>query len=267
MPNRSSTNLVPVHRSILDLAALAQYRKLSGSIQKAREKYYRVHQQVLKIANLYFDADERRNTVIRLRREIRLATRGTPAMIAQDSITAAGYFSNGTEQLYNAETELLGAAYRAVRKYVHPDYKYGTGDREIFQLVNTAYMLRDLTFLQETYVKLVSEHDLFWCTTKGLAYAMQEMERPNVSLKILQSTPEFRISQLHMTGNRDSAASAASFRMAELVVKLNAELQHLLNPPLEHPIEKRSIEESPTHVGDRDEEDDYDEDGYPRYVG
>jgi len=224
----SGTELVPYSRAVLNLPAVAEYRRLSKLIPQARSKFYRVHQQTLTVANLYFDKSEHRDTVIRLRREIRLATRGTPATIAQDAITAAGYFSFGTEQLYNAEQHLVTSAYRMVRKLVHPDFN--GGDRELFQLVNTAYRLRDLTFLQETYIMLVHSHDLFWAATKGLTYAKQEMERPKVSLHILQTTPEFQIARFHHTARYREASRLADARIKELIVNLNAELQHLLNP-------------------------------------
>jgi hypothetical protein len=228
MTTQPKTSLVAADRAALNFPAVAEYRRLSRQIPKARERYYRVHQQTINVTNLYFEKSEHRDTVVRLRREIRMATRGTPATIAQDSITAAGYVSFGTEQLYNAEQHLVTSAYRMVRKLVHPDFN--GGDRELFQLVNTAYRLRDLTFLQETYIMLVHDHDLFWCATKGLAYARQELERPKVSLRVLQSTPEFDIVRAHNMGNHSGARILADARISELVVILNAELQHLLNP-------------------------------------
>lgn len=224
----SRTDLVPATYAVLDLGLLAQYSRLKNRISTERDKYYRVHRQTLQIVNSYFDKSEHFETVLFLRREIRIATRGAPTKEALDSVTAAGYISNGTEQLYNAQSELVRTAYRAVAPLVHPDRsKYS---RELFQQVRTAYALRDLTFLQETYLTLVHEHNLFWRTTQGLEYARQEIERPKVSLRILQSTPEFGIARAHLTGKPAVAKSLAEARITQLVVMLNAELSHLLKP-------------------------------------
>jgi hypothetical protein len=224
----SRTDLVPAAHATLDLGLLAQYSKLKSRISIERDKYYRIHRQTLQIVNSYFDKNEHFETVLFLRREIRIATRGAPTKAALDSVTAAGYISNGTEQLYNAQSELVRTAYQQVAPLVHPDRsKYS---RELFQQVRTAYALRDLTFLQETYITLVHEHNLFWRTRKGLDYVRQEIERPKVSLRILQSTPEFGIARAHLTGKPKVAESLAEARMTELVVMLNAELSHLLKP-------------------------------------
>lgn len=222
----SRVDLVPADKAVLDIGRLSEYYRLRARIPIERSKYYRVHRQTLQIVNSYFEKSEHFDTVLYLRREIRIATRGAPTKQALDSVTAAGYISNGTEQLYNAQQELVQTAYRVLAPLVHPDRsKYS---RELFQQVRTAYALRDLTFLQETYIALVHEHDVFWCATKGLDYVRQELERPKVSLRILQSTPEFGIARAHMTGNKGTAEAAAKARITELVVMLNAELMHLL---------------------------------------
>jgi hypothetical protein len=224
---RSHAELVPAARAALDLGKLAEYNRLRSRIPIERERYYKVHRQTLQVVNSYFETDERADTVRRLRREIRMATKGIPTS-ALDGETPAGYISNGTEQLYNAQSHLLRSAYRRVAPLVHPDRsKYSA---ELFQQVNNAYALRDLTFLQEIYNRIVHEHDVFWCSSKGLDYVKQEIERPKVSLRILQSTPEFEIARAHQTGKRDLAKAMASRRLAELVVKLQAELNHLLTP-------------------------------------
>jgi hypothetical protein len=227
MQNRSAVNsIVLADRAVVNIAAIAEYRRLFAKIGLQRARYYKVHKQTLAIVNSYFEKDERHQTVVRLRREIRLATRGTPITISQESITAAGYVSVGTEQLYNAQSHLVRSAYLAVRKMVHPDLT--KGNRELFQLVNTAYRLKDLTFLQETYLMLVKAHDVFWQAHEGLAWAAQEVERPGVSLKILQSTPEFAIASAHLRGRVQEAQLLAKSRLTRLVVELQAELNHLL---------------------------------------
>jgi len=100
MPNRSRTELVPAARAVLDLGRLAEYSRLRSQISPARSKYYKVHAQTLRCANLYFDEFEgARDLVISLRREIRIASRGVATDIELSAITAAGQISNGTEQL------------------------------------------------------------------------------------------------------------------------------------------------------------------------
>jgi hypothetical protein len=228
MPNRCSYNLVAANRSVLNLGALAEFRRLWALIPKEREKYYRIHQQTLSVANLYYDQHEQRDYVVRLRIDIRNATRGATPSQGMATPTVAGFVTSGTEQLYNAQQHLLSAAYRKVRSLVHPDSSKLKDSEELFQLVNAAYHMRDLTFLQETYLSIVHAHDLFWQQTHGLEYVKQELQRPKISLRILQSSPEFRISQLHMTRKFDDAAKAADRRIRELIIELTAELQHLL---------------------------------------
>ncbi|QBQ74554.1 hypothetical protein BcepSauron_174 [Burkholderia phage BcepSauron] len=208
----------------IDIAAIARFHALRAQIKVARERYYRLHASVLRAVNSLYEEDERHDTVVRLRREIRLATRGMPVREAHEPVTAAGYISFGTEQLYNAETELVADAYRKVRTLVHPDHG---GDAELFQLVKTAYLLRDLTFLLETRLMLEHGHDLAWMQGPGIEWAEQEIQRPVVSTSILQATPEFAIARLLQQGKRDVAKSLASRRLAELVVTLQAELNHI----------------------------------------
>jgi len=228
MPNRCSYDLVAADRSHINLAALAEFRRLRALIPQAREKYYRIHQQTLRLANLYYDQHDQRDYIVRLRLDIRNATRGLAPSQGMSTPTVAGFVTSGTEQLYNAQTHLLSAAYRKVRSLVHPDVSKLKNSEELFQLVNAAYHLRDLTFLQETYLSLVHAHDLFWQQTHGLEYVKQELERPKISLRILQSSPEFRISQLHMTRKFDDAAKAADLRISQMIIELTAEFQSLV---------------------------------------
>lgn len=227
MQDKRSTALVVASQAKVDIASAAEYRRVFATVRAHRERYYALHRQVLSIANSYFEQDSRYDFVVQLRRDIRLATKGTPVTHEQDTITEAAYVSYGTEQLYNAETHLVTAMYKKVRSLVHPDLG---GDVELFQLVNTAYRLRDLTFLQETYWLLTKGADLDWQATSGLEWARQEVQRPNVSLTMLKTTPEFAIAQAHMVGRVDEAKALAGLRMSELVVELTAELNHLTNP-------------------------------------
>ena len=228
MPNPCSYNLVAADRSVINLGALAEYKRLRALIPKAREKYYRIHQQTLRLANLYFDQHEQRDYVVRLRVDIRNATRGYTPSQGLSTPTVAGYVTNGTEQLYNAQQHLLSSAYRKVRSLVHPDSSKLENSKELFSLVNAAFHMRDLTFLQETYISIVHRHDLFWQQSQGLVYVAQELERPLVSLRILQASPEFRIAQLHMTRNVEGAIRLADQRIKQLIVELTAEFNSLV---------------------------------------
>jgi hypothetical protein len=228
MPIRCGFDLTPADRSTVDLGALSEYRRIRALILPARNKYFRLHQQVLSIANTYFDTNERRDYVVRLRIDIRNATKGNTRSVGMSTPTVTGYVTGGTEQLYNAENRLLRAAYQKVISLVHPDSSKLRNSQELFQLANAAFHLGDLTYLQELYLTLTFEHDLFWQQSSGLEYVRQELERPTTSLRILQSSPEFRISQLHMTRKFEEARILADRRMDELVLELTAELNSLL---------------------------------------
>jgi hypothetical protein len=222
-----SRSLVIAEHASLDLAAVAHYRRQFPKIREARDRFYKIFEGVRKIVNLYLEADSRRDLVVALRREIRMSTRGAPATHAMDAIIEASPISNGTEQLVNFDTQLCARLYKSIRSKVHPDHG---GDRELFHLVNTAYRLRDQTFLQEVFFMIEKKHDLFWKQSEGLTWVEQELERPKVSLTVLQSTPEFAIVRAHQTGRVEEAKKLADARMAQLVVQLRAELDHILKP-------------------------------------
>ena len=222
-------DLILPHHTV-DLAKLFQYYRLKSQVHVARQRYYKLHAQVLKAANAYYDALPEAKTVIRLRRDIRMATKGTPETTAMDSITTAGYVSFGTEQLYNAEAHLVKKAYRMLVGLVHPDLS--NGDRELFQLVNAAYHLRDLVYLQELYIQLTKDSLWYRCSKEAIEYLQQEVERPVISLKLLQAHPEFRIAQKHMVGRTAEAQAIAKSRIIELIGTLQNELTYLYTKTL-----------------------------------
>lgn len=222
--------LVRADRAIIDHAAMHHYRLLWTRVVKERARYRKLYEQVLATCNRYY-ADEESLTkiVVSLRREIRMQTRGTPATIAMDSITTAGFIPNGTERLYNAQDHLLKVAYRALTPLVHPDRG---GSNELFQEVVTAYRLKDLTFLQELYLRLTKD-SLFWrSSAEAIAYCKQEIERPAMSIQILQQTAEFHIVREHVQGNVEKAQDYAKQRLAALVVELQRELAYMIDPDL-----------------------------------
>jgi hypothetical protein len=219
---------VPIDKAIIDLAHLHRYRLMWAQVVKERAKFKKLYEQVLTVCNLYFATQEElTKVVINLRRQIRLQTKGTPATIAQDSITTAGYIPNGTEQLYNAQAHLLKTAYRILAPLVHPDRG---GSDKLFQEVQTAYRLKDYTFLQELYLRLVKDN-LYWRSSQdSVLYCQQEIERPGMSLQLLQQTYEFQIVRTHVLGKQKEAHRLAQERLAALIVELQRELSYMINP-------------------------------------
>lgn len=258
----SQTSLIKYEHQI-DLARLYRYYNLKARMEHERSRYFKLYQKVMELAALYLDELPESQTIIRLRREIRLATKGTPQTIAEDAITSAGYVSSGTEQLFNAQSHLVKNAYRMVAPLVHPDRG---GDVEMFQLVNSAYRLRDLTFLQETYIMLVKDNVFWRCSDEAEYYMKQEIERPKVSLGMFQNKPEFEIVRLHQSGKREEAKAYASRLAQTLIYMLQTELNHLLNPnAMEHNNgnDKESNEESWSEDRPNEEGED---DGYQEYL-
>jgi hypothetical protein len=224
------TALVCSNRAVIDLGRIHHYQLMWARVVRERLKYKRLYEQVLHICNGYYAEEESlTKIVVSLRREIRMQTRGTPVTIAQDAITTAGFIPQGTERLYNAQDHLLKVAYRMLAPLVHPDRG---GSDELFQTVVTAYRLKDMTFLQELYLRLTKD-SLFWRSSDdAIAYCKQEIERPSMSLQILQQTAEFQIVRQHAQGKFKIAEKYAKQRLAALVVELQRELTYMINPEL-----------------------------------
>jgi len=217
----------------VDLGRLSEFYNLKARMLFVRQRFFKMHNQFLACASSYLDALPEAKTIIRLRREIRIATRGVPQTYAHEAVTSAGYVSAGTEQLYNAESHLVKAAFRMVAPLVHPDRQQGSD--KLFQLVLAAYRLKDLTFLQETYINLVKDNVCWRCTDEALNYMRQEIQRPEVSLERLRTTPEFRIVMLHQQGKPEEARLFAQAMARHLVVKLQAELHFLYTQGINNP--------------------------------
>jgi hypothetical protein len=224
MPIPSPRSLVATDSSALDLSRLALYQITKERAAVAREQYAKLVRQVNSIANLYFEEfPEAHERVSRLRREIRIATRGVASDVGPDDLSRSVAISQGvTEQLHAAQKHLVKAAYRLVVSLVHPDRsKY---DAALFQQVQRAYEHNDLTFLQELYFTIHKEPNLFWRQREGIEFWQQEIERPTVSLRVLQATPEFQICRAHMSGRTVEARECARARLAELAFELWSEL-------------------------------------------
>lgn len=224
----TSTALVSADRAVIDLGRIHHYHLMWAKVVRERAKYKKLYEQVLSVCNSYYEEEELlAKTVVSLRREIRMRTRGTPVTIAQDAITTAGFIPRGTERLYNAQQHLLKDAYRVLTPLVHPDHG---GSTELFQEVVTAYRLKDMTFLVELFLRLKKD-TLFWRSSDAaIAYCKQEIERPSMSMQILQQTAEFQIVRQHVQGNTEKARDYAKQRLAALVVELQHELSYMMIP-------------------------------------
>lgn len=220
---------VVVYKEPLNLGLLWRYHELKRQVKVERFKFQKLRNQVLDVCNLYFsEFEDLQRRVKDLRRDIRLATRGTPLTIAQSSATDNAYYYHGTEQLFNTNQLLLKDAYRKLMKLTHPDKV--PGRRHLFDAVNVAYDLQDLTYLIELYLILNDEPNLHWRQAQGIAYQQQELERPNVSTKRLRNAPEFGIMRAHVVKKTDAAKRLAELRLLDLVISLNNELMYILHP-------------------------------------
>lgn len=224
------SNIIVADATLIDPQRLKLYDELKKQTAEAREKYARVANQVKEVVNKYFDEfPDLHARVKHLRREIRLATKGPKGVtvisdvIADDSYATTG----GTEQLYSAQKHLISRAYKFVANIVHPDKP--RGDIELFLQVRRAYELGDLTFLTELYFRLEKEHDPRWRQYEGVEFWKRELERPKVSLRVLQSSPEFAIVRNHASGNMSIAKELAKCRLNELNFELWGELQSILH--------------------------------------
>jgi len=239
---------IPINLTVR-LDKLFEYELLKSKMEQARTRFYHVHNASMLLAASYLDELPEGKTIVRLRREIRLATRGTPQTIAEEAITSAGYVSAGTEQLYNAQSHLVKTAWRMIAPLVHPDRG---GDTELYQLCLAAYRLKDLTFLQETYLALVKMKDVVWRSSEGVEYMKQELLRPEVTLQRLRQDPTFQIAMLHQQGkSKDHVVEFARAHARTLILMLQVELNNLLNPNVtEHHDGNSKESEGQGHVGE-----------------
>jgi hypothetical protein len=227
------SNIVVADATIIDPQRLRLYESLKSQTAVAREKYARIANQVNEVVKIYFDEfPELHARVKHLRREIRYATKGVLSdVISDDSYATTG----GTEQLHSAQKHIIARAYKYVANIVHPDKP--RGDLNLFLQVQRAYDLGDLTFLTELFIRLENEPDPRWRQYEGIEFWKRELERPKVSLKILQTSPEFSIVRLHASGNTLGAKRLAEVRLNELAYALWQELQSVLSPDSLNPKE------------------------------
>jgi hypothetical protein len=228
------SNIVVANAISIDAGRLRLYDELKKKTAEAREKYARIASQVNAVVNSYFDEfPEQHARVKHLRREIRLATKGVLSdVISDDSYATTG----GTEQLYSAQKHLMSRAYKFVANLVHPDKP--KGDINLFHQVQRAYEHGDLTFLTELYIRLEHEQNPRWRQYEGIEFWKRELERPTVSLRILQTSPEFAIVRQHVAGKADVAKRLAGIRLNELAYALWMELNSLIRPDQTSPPEQ-----------------------------
>jgi hypothetical protein len=237
------SNIVVADATRIDHQRLRLYDELKKKTAEAREKYARTANQVNEVVNNYFEEfPEKHARVKHLRREIRLATRGILSDVTSDDSYAT---TGGTEQLHSAQKHLIGRAYKFVANLVHPDKP--NGDINLFLQVQRAYENGDLTFLTELYIRLEHEPDPRWRQYEGIEFWRRELERPNVSLKILQTSPEFSIVRHHASGNNEIAKKLAECRLNELAYALWQELQFILSP--DQPLAKETMTEDTQDIG------------------
>jgi flagellar basal body rod protein FlgB len=225
MGSPSSSNMLPVRveQSSIDLRRLAQFPRELAQLRKAREGFNRLHEQVVNICNDYAKKfPELSDEIKRLRLEIRNLTKGTPVTEAQDSPKTiqsdiAGFKNS---ELQNVNSMFLKKAYRILAQLTHPDRG---GDPELFDEVHKAYKARDIVFLTELYITLHKSKDPFWVSRSSKEWIEVEKKRPAVNKMKLQSTPEFVIAHLHMSGNTAAAESAMRNYMQMVIAALIAE--------------------------------------------
>lgn len=228
------TNIVVADATRIDADRLRLYDELKKKTAEAREKYARLADQVNVVVNSYFDEfPDQHARVKHLRREIRMATKGVLSDVTSDESYAT---TGGTEQLYSAQKHLISRAYKFVANLVHPDKP--KGDINLFHQVQRAYEHGDLTFLTELYIRLEYEADPRWRQYEGIEFWKRELERPTVSLRILQTSPEFVIVRQHISGHADIAKKLAGIRLNELAYALWMELNSIILPDKSTPLEQ-----------------------------
>jgi hypothetical protein len=245
------TALIPADQ-VVSLAKLWHYSARHKEMMKRRKKFFRLYDSSIALAGTYLEDMEEAQTILRLRRDIRMATRGTPTTIEQDSCQIAGYISMQTESLYNAQSYMVKDAWRKIAPLVHPDRR--GGNTELFQSALAAYRLKDLTFLQDLYVQLHKDN-IFWrCSADADYYLQTELDRPGVSTQRLRTKPEYQIVMLHQSGKPELAREFARMIARKLITMLQAELHYLHTGELPPQENQNGNQESSPGNGNPEEE-------------
>lgn len=243
MLRRPGTGLTIKGRSVLDLGKLYRQADLQKQVLALRSKYAATVEGINNVCNLYAkEHPEILGRIKSLKQDIRNMTQGMGVAYTIDASTTelkASTVNSESEQLYVANMVLLKSAYRKVAALTHPDKG---GDDKLFAAVNAAYRNKDLVYLQQLYINLVQGKDLFWLQDGGLAYVEQEMERPKVSMTMLQQSPLFHVARLHATGNKVACSEGVLHYLRRVELQLINELEGLKhkqfnNNQPQHPLE------------------------------
>ncbi len=219
-----TTALIPIENQV-NLGRLAWYANQLQRVGRERQKFIRLYDSAIVLAGRYMEDLPERELILQLRRDIRIATRGAPDTIGQDSVTSAGWVSMRTEMMYNAMSHMIKDAWRKLAPLVHPDRG---GSNELFQMALSAYRLKDLTYLQDLYIQLAQDNVFWRCSGEASKYIETELQRPKVSLLRLQNKPEFQIVMLDRQGKPDVAREFASVIAKRLIIVLQAELHYIV---------------------------------------
>jgi hypothetical protein len=186
---------------------------------------------VLRKVNEQVEQHELFEACKRLRRDIRLASRGAATTVEHEAPIQINFHS---EQEWSAQTEILKRAYRALASMSHPDHG---GDKDLFHAVNTAYRLRDAQGLWILHVAHIKSKDRQWIAAEGLDWLDRQTKRLKSEEAKLRATPEFQITQAVQTGNAKRATVLADHYMRLLYVMLGRELAHVVSKNPNQPVE------------------------------
>jgi len=82
------------------------------------------------------------------------------------------------------------------------------------------------------YIQLVKDSIWYRASDEAIAYLKQEIERPVVSMRMLQTRPAFDIARAHALGQPDHARVLARHVLNQMIGTLNNELRYLLTKHL-----------------------------------
>jgi hypothetical protein len=221
------TRLV-VWRPPLDLAMLAAYRKVTGLARIARRHHDQLLQQIETILNRV--ADEyctlELEELERLKRELRLITKGTPlteALTPEDKDPLLRHDPNFSQAQYDAETVLLKGIYRKLAMLAHPDRG---GDRTAWDEVEVAYNMRDVPRLNAIWFSIVEGRNLYWQQSSGVYHSSNELQRYRVNIEKLKQTEGWRAARLYMANEVNSAVDVVRLHLADRIAALMNEINY-----------------------------------------
>ena len=211
----------------ISIALQARYKQLMKEVDTARLEITRVTDLIDKMYELYSKPFTKLVESLKsLQLAIRNHTKGTAVTEAFQSVGDSDVQSiMNTAQLYNANEQLLKAAYRKLAALTHPDKG---GNPDLFNAVNLAYKQKNLTYLTDLFIRLTKLNDSLWIQTEGISYAMQELARPKVTLEILRSHPLYAVARFHLIGNTLACSKVMLLFLQQKHITLTNELHSIL---------------------------------------